>query len=103
DQEVQMRRAEVVPLLRAQQHAGGAVDRYRVSGRLHAAEAERPVDLGRELAAQGHLGLRGVLVLVETDRRRGPDIALGPPDPGASLVADPALEEERLARRGRAQ
>jgi hypothetical protein len=65
---VKVRGAEVVPLLRAEKQAVWAVDRHRIAGGLHGPEAERAVGLGGELAAQIHLGLRGVLVLVEAHR-----------------------------------
>ena len=65
-EEMQMRGAHVVAPLRAQQVAGRSVDRDRIARRLDAAECDVAVGIGGELAAQVHVGLHRVLVLVET-------------------------------------
>ena len=66
DQEMQMRRAVVVPALRADEVADGAVDRDRVAGGQDAAERKAAVSLGHELATQVHVRLLFVLLLVES-------------------------------------
>ena len=50
---------------RAQQLADRAVDRDRVTGGFYAAKGDVPVFVRGELAAQIHVGLEGVLVLVK--------------------------------------
>src|SRR5215211_954539 len=68
-EEMQVRGAHVVAALRAQELAHRAVDGNRVAGRLDAAEAEAAVAVGDELAAQVHVRLHRVLVLIESFRR----------------------------------
>ena len=77
DHEVNMGGPHVVASLRAQQRADGAAQRYRIAGRLDAAEGDMPPGIGGELAAQVHVALLGVLVLVEPFGRGMPDIHLG--------------------------
>src|SRR2546422_8908196 len=64
-QEGEVRRAEVVPLLGTQQRAGRPVGRHRIARGLDAAEAEGAVRVGGKPAAQVHLRLRRILVLVQ--------------------------------------
>ena len=77
DQRMQMRRPHGVAILCLQQAADHAVRRDGIADHHHRAEPEAAVGVGREFAAQVHLGLFGILVLVETHRRGVPDIDLG--------------------------
>ena len=91
-----VRRPERVAALRPQQAADHAVGRDRVAGGLDRAEPEAAVRVGRELAAQVHLGLLRVLVLVEADRRGVPDVDLGARRSGRPVaVEDARIHEER--------
>ncbi len=101
-EEVQVRRPHVVPALGAQEIAGRAIDRDRIAGRLHAAKTDVAFSVGEELAAQVHVGLHRVLVLVEAFRRRMPDVDLGAGDRIAFAVAEPGVDEHHRPRRRRA-
>ena len=95
DHRVDVRRAERVPLERGEQVAGRAARRYRVAGRLDAAEREGTVLIGDEAAAQVPLGLVRVLVLVQAVRRGVPDVDLGAGHRVAVGVHHRACEEQR--------
>src|SRR5262249_59373671 len=99
DQEVQVRGTEIMPALGAQQLANWTVDRNRIAGRLDAAEVEMALGIGRELAAQIHLGLSRILVLVQTLGRGVPYIHFGSGNRPSLLVANPRLDETGRARR----
>src|SRR5262252_9570979 len=101
DQKMQMRRAHVGTALGAQQIAHRPVHRYRIAGRLDTAERDVSVGVGGELAAQVHVGLHRVLILVISFRRRMPNIDLGAGNRLALRVLDPGVDENRLARRRR--
>src|SRR5688572_22826094 len=103
DEKVQMRGAEIVPFLRAEQRAVRPVDWNRIAGGLHAREAERAILERHEPAAQVHFGLRRVLVLIEADRRGVPYIHFRAGDGAPAFVPYEALEGEAGAGRGRAQ
>ena len=92
-----MRGAHVVPPLGAQQFSDRSPDRDRIPGRLHAAERDMALAVGDELAAQVHIGLRRILVLVEAFRRRLPDVDFGPGNGPAGSVPEPCLDEQRRA------
>jgi hypothetical protein len=101
-EEMQMRRPHVVPPLRAQEIAGRPVDRDRIARGLHAAKADVALRIGEELAAQVHVGLDRILVLVEAFRRGVPDVDLRAYDRIAFGVAEPGVDEHHRPRRGRA-
>ena len=103
DQKVQVRGAHVVALLRGEQRARRSVGRHRVAGGLDAGEAERAVLARGELAAQVHLGLRRVLVLVEADGGGMPDVDLCLLNRLTSPVTNPSFERKTRTRRRRAQ
>src|SRR5262249_60820255 len=63
--EMKMRGAHIVPALRAQELAGRPVNGDRIAGGLDAAEADATVRVGEKFAAQVHVGLHRVLVLVK--------------------------------------
>src|SRR5262245_10520357 len=98
---MQMRRAHIVPALRAQEVAGRPVDRDGIAGGLYAAKADATLRVGEELAAQVHVGLRGVLVLVEAFGRGVPDIDLRANDRIAHAVAERGVDGQRRSGRGR--
>ena len=81
--------------LRAQQVADRAIHRHRIARRLDGAEREVAVGVGGEGAAQVHVGLRGVLVLVEAFRRCVPDVDLASATRLAVAVAHPGIDEQR--------
>src|SRR5690349_12435703 len=101
DQKMQVSGAHIVASLRAQQFADRTVDRNGISRRLDAAKADMTVRIGRELAAQIHVGLYRVLVFVKTFRRGLPDIDLGADDRLAVHIAEPGIDEQRRTGRGR--
>src|SRR4051812_14546224 len=84
DEEVQVRRPHVVALLRREQRARRAVDGHGIARWLHAPETERTIALRGKDAAQVHLRLLRILVLIEPGRRGLPDVDLGVGD-GLSL------------------
>ena len=86
--------------VRAQQFAGRSADRDRVTGRLDALERDVAALVGEELAAQVHVRLPGVLVLIEALGRGLPDVDLGALDRRAGAVAEPGLHQQRRTRRG---
>src|SRR5437764_1236603 len=61
DEKVDMRRSVVMTSLCAQQGAGRAFGRHRITGGLHAFEVERAVGVGLEARAQIHVRLARVL------------------------------------------
>src|SRR5262249_41411205 len=75
-QRMDVRGTEGMTLQGRDEIADGAAHRYWVAGRLDAAEGKCAVLVGAELAAQVHLGLLGVLILVEADGRGVPHIHL---------------------------
>src|SRR6185437_4519810 len=93
DQEMQMRRAEIVPVRDPQQITDGTFDWDRIAGWLYAAETEMTMTIGHELAAQIHVGLLRVLLLVETFRRRMPNIDFGAGNRIAFGVLHPAVHD----------
>src|SRR4051794_7759879 len=96
-----MRRAHVVAALCAKQLPRWPFDRDRIAGRLHTAERNVSILVAEELAAQVHVGLRRILVLVEAFGRRMPDIDLGAFDGLALPVPEPGVDEHHRARRWR--
>src|SRR5476651_1079377 len=74
--------------------ADRAIDRDRITGRLDAAEMKKPGVIGDETPAQVHLGLPGILVLVEPFRRRMPDIDLGPGDRTTFAIFDRSMHDK---------
>ena len=60
-----MRGAHIVPALCAQEIAGRSVDGDRITGRLDASKADATVGVGEKLAAQVHVGLNRILVLIK--------------------------------------
>src|SRR5262249_53744960 len=64
--EMKMRGAHIVPALRAQEVAGRPVDGDRIARGLDAAKADAALRVGEKFAAQVHVGLHGVLVLIKT-------------------------------------
>ncbi len=99
-EEMKMRRPHVVPALRAQEISRRSIDRDRVARRLHAAKADMAVGVGEEFAAQVHVGLHRVLVLVEAFGRGVPDVDLRAHDRIALGVAEEGVDEQRRPRRG---
>src|SRR4029079_13141470 len=97
-QEMQVRRAHIVPALRAQKFPYRAVNRDRIAGGLDAAETDAAVRVGEEFAAQVHVGLQRVLVLVKTLRRGVPDIDLGAFNRLAVGLAERGLDKQSGAR-----
>ena len=71
-----------------------SVDGDRIAGRLHATEMETSGIVSNEAPAQIHLGLSGILVLIETFRRRMPNIDLGPSDGTALPIGDFGMHGE---------
>jgi len=90
-----------VAALRAQQMAHWPVYRDRVASRLDGAKGDAAIGIGGETAAQVHVGLLGILLLVEAFRRGMPDIDLRPGDRLAVLILDVSLDEDRRPRRRR--
>src|SRR5260370_1877002 len=101
DQEMQMGRAYVGTALGAQEITHRPVDRYRIAGRLDAAERDVPVGIGGELAAQVHVSLHRILILVISFGRGMPDVDLGAGNRFSLQVLDPGIDENGLARRRR--
>src|SRR5262249_21885988 len=64
DQRMEMRRPVGMAALRLQQAADHAIGWNRIADEHHRAEGKAAIGIGRELAAQVHVGLLGVLVLV---------------------------------------
>src|SRR5713101_4074486 len=89
-----MRWPKVVPVLGVQESAHRTVCRYGIPCRLDASEAEFSIGVCRKLAPQVHLRLFGVLILIQADRRRVPDIDLGSGNRPAFLIAHPTFEEQ---------
>ena len=98
-----MRRPVGMATLGAQKFAGGAVGGHGIAGGLDRAEPEPPVLLREETPAQVHVGLVGILVLVEANRRGLPHIDLDARDGPSLGVGDAAVHEQGRAGRGRAQ
>src|SRR6185503_21139806 len=73
------------------------------AGWLDGGEAERAIRQRGELAAQVHLRLRGVLVLVEADGGGVPHVDFGAGERLALRVLDPALEDQLRSWCRRAQ
>ena len=61
-----MRGPHIMAALCPQQFSGRAIDRDRVAGRFHAAEADVAVLIGEEFAAQVHIGLDRILILIKS-------------------------------------
>src|SRR6202521_5750562 len=80
DHEMQMCRPEVVAAGGPHQFSDRSVDRNRIARRHYAPEIKAPGFVGNKTPAQIHLGLPGILVLVEPLRRRMPDIDFGTRD-----------------------
>src|SRR5262249_46018979 len=95
---MQMRWAHIGTLLGAQKIAHWPVYGNRIAGWLNATERDMPVRIGRELAAQVHIGLHRVLVFIVAFGRRMPDIDLGTRNRLAVRVLNPGIDENRLTR-----
>jgi hypothetical protein len=74
-----------------------SIDGDRIAGRLHATEMETSGIVSNEAPAQIHLGLFGILVLIETFRRRMRNINLGPSNGAALPIGDFADEAPATA------
>ena len=94
-----MRGPHVVPSLRAQKFSDRPIDRDWITGGLHAAKCDVSLSVGEELAAQVHVGLRRILVLVETLGRRLPDVDLRARNRPSRRILEPRLDEQRRPRR----
>ncbi len=97
-----VRRPVGVALLGAQHVADGARHRHGIAAGLHRAEAETALRIRRELAAQVHVGLFLVLVLVHADRGGMPHVDLDAGERLALAVAHEAGRQQRRAGRRRA-
>ena len=98
DDEVDMGWPVRVPVLLAQQMADRAVGRHRVAGRPHRAEPEAALAVGAEAAAQVHVGLVGILVVVEAHRRGLPGVDHGAGQGRAVDVEHAAAHQQRRRR-----
>jgi hypothetical protein len=87
---------------RPQQVADRPVHRHRIARGLDRAELEAPGGIGDEAAAQVHVGLRRILVLVEAFGARVPDVDLGAFDRPPFAVDHLGAHEHRIAGRRRA-
>src|SRR5712671_293509 len=101
-EEMQVRRPHIVPALCTQEIADRAVDRDRVAGGFHAAKRDMTVLVGDEYAAQIHVGLHRILVLVKSFRRGMPDFDFRAFDRIAAVIPEPRFDEQGGARCRRA-
>src|SRR6266849_1110450 len=98
-EKMDVRRAVGMTPLGTQHVSDWSIGRDRVSCGLDRAEAEPTLRVGGELAAQVHVGLAVVLIFVQTDRRRLPDVDLDATDWRAVRFCHPAADEHFRARR----
>src|SRR6266478_8006990 len=98
DHEVQMRGPEVVATGRLHQFSDWPIDRNWIPRRFHAAEMKAPGFVGNKPPAQIHLGLLGILIFIETLRRRMPDIDLSPCDGAPADIFEASTNDKSWAR-----
>lgn len=91
--EMDMSRAHGMPIEELQQSTGGTVKGNRVAGGTEAVEAVCAVPVGDEAAAEVHIDLLRVLLLIEAVGGGVPDVELGVGDGCLGASGDDAAGE----------
>src|SRR3954452_24093659 len=99
DHEVQMGRPVIVATGGADKFADRTIDGNRIAGGLDGAEMQASGLIGNKTAPQIHLGLLGILVLVEALGRRVPHVDLGASDRTVVSVLDRDANKKPRTRR----